>query len=1498
MNIVPKLQANYHPKDATNLSMVRAHNVMLANDGAVITNENDVVRHSFINDKLVKLYGGADKYSIVGVIPCNDELVFIVKNNDLFVNGVGPASIIRYFEKTNIRDERLVVAYGNAKEKGIKYHGGSIDGAFVYNAEGSLILNIAETDGSVDAPMVTINLGNVDNPDIYNDADLPYEQLSIAPEVRFPNIIDIEYLKGSAYKGWYYVYIRFKINTVDYTQWFDFGKPIYIDELSKTSIIKYCYGQDKRLPNDGSLGAKYINNGADNFGECVGCSDFISSTNEICSKTFAIDISLVEMLKEHKYFQLGFVCASKAYTKGFATDDIPNNGDLYTFVFGRDVVREHPYNDFIIDNNNYYNVGNLACFNNRIYIANYKEDIINQERVAEDFNPDDYQVELVPVEFDNNKDIAYSKSMMLIKNVGEASVGQYEHHTRYGISLADVLGINENKSVAIQGNANIVSIDNTQPDGSITPTFDSQHVEIVNIRDVYIIPKMTKFYINGDNVIQSISSKYNFLDSGNLLIDIITEEYDQQGELMGKKEKLIIFTDAVKINVDDEFIDFNPTKYIIQGDVVYNNTNTTFDYRIRKDVLVPGEVYNFYVHYVDKYGHASQGHRLNNNVHWYTENAHDVEVVAIKIPARNNVYAVFPYDGNVVKKIGDKYFGNIDSIVGYYQTANNATTRFEDKLRLTEQQKKEYDYKVHTIIDKFAFYTYADLRWFQIADSTDITTFMPFVNSNGERLFKVPSGKIDSYNNKDIYFTARFAGIIPPSPYIGWYISYEKFEPTKRAQGILTKSDYFTQDYVEAEDDANANITLGKSNTGSASHCFIYSDEFDIADTIQLDCNAISIDAINIWDKEDVKTYDYIQRTNAYEYCWDMNKPQILPSAHIGHFAPIADFALVVGGAALDNRYGLGTALKLKNDLGLFETYNTTSQENNKIRIYKVTAYNLTRNLYISTDKKLIRCSNIVYDDFANQGTTIYGNGYVTYAGVLIYNNDGVVFNDGDNTVYRATGNSRYYPKDITGYRPFTKNISFAAYMQYRIVDTVIHESKCFKNAPDNKVYYIKQDKDKPERANENNRFDFGTFVAPVDSIDLFENRQGSWDDFVLRTNLNFRVDRISVNEFNKTIRRSAVIQDETRANGWRTFPNEAYKNITENKGDITNLVSIGNILLVHTRHSLFMFGGNDTLAAVDKDIKLAQPDIFETTYKEVLTSELGFGGLQDGKAWVLGPYGYVFYNNDFNRIYRFDANKLDNIDEDVLLWLDKYVPTNVRFGDDKQNQRLVISMIIGDQRKETISYNYATGHFISWHSYWFNYAYCTKTNLYMFAGNDDTGSDITIYNFDKTLATYGSSEMNVGVTGQKKTNTSRVDFVVNAQYMSVKYLEYISYKLFKLVEPADGDYTYSPVEGHREPYAGQRLAVYNNLVNTGLIDISVDSEDAKNMFAAYDKPYWELGNWNFNYLRDKVNDEANRNHDDLDSRLYGNYFVISFEWDNVDYSRIEFEDLVYNMVE
>ena len=101
------------------------------------------------------------------------------------------------------------------------------------------------------------------------------------------------------------------------------------------------------------------------------------------------------------------------------------------------------------------------------------------------------------------------------------------------------------------------------------------------------------------------------------------------------------------------------------------------------------------------------------------------------------------------------------------------------------------------------------------------------------------------------------------------------------------------------------------------------------------------------------------------------------------------------------------------------------------------------------------------------------------------------------------------------------------------------------------------------------------------------------------------------------------------------------------------------------------------------------------------------------------------------------------------------------------------------------------------------------------------------------------------------------------------------------------------PVEKELLPFQPKYIQIYNDLVNTG--GIYCDSIDTttgmpKNNVENYQTPYWDLGNWNLSFLRD-IEHYPNGDYENPESRLFGNYFVITFNFGNVD-TLIEFENL------
>lgn len=79
MELVAALNLNKHPKDCENLSLVSASGIKLANDQSCLTNEEGISYIKEIYESLAEHYVDVT-YDIVGIIPCNNEIVIIVSS--------------------------------------------------------------------------------------------------------------------------------------------------------------------------------------------------------------------------------------------------------------------------------------------------------------------------------------------------------------------------------------------------------------------------------------------------------------------------------------------------------------------------------------------------------------------------------------------------------------------------------------------------------------------------------------------------------------------------------------------------------------------------------------------------------------------------------------------------------------------------------------------------------------------------------------------------------------------------------------------------------------------------------------------------------------------------------------------------------------------------------------------------------------------------------------------------------------------------------------------------------------------------------------------------------------------------------------------------------------------------------------------------------------------------------------------------------------------------
>ena len=1443
MNILPQLSLNGHYQTQKSMSMVDANGIRLSKDCNTLETDNliedvsDIIYTISHTNPRVKYPGETLNREIIYILPCNTELIIFVKYD--YVKGEYHDYyyyVFRYKEKTD--NTELII-------KNYNYRGGKLTGTFTYNVDNDLIIAISEYGENLHIPLKVINIDKIINQTIDES------KVSICPEVRIPTINNINYVKGNAYKGWYYFFIRYKIDNTDYTQWYNFGQPIYVDTINNNSIIKYCYPLNiLGAENDY---ANIISLLDENKGLCSGCSDYISDNSDIANESIKFDIidnnndnNNIRYIK----YQIGFIVTNKTYNKGFISNDININDS--TFEVNISNCIEVGVTDFIMDLYNYYNVHKVVNYNNRLYIGNYEEDNVNDSSLQK--IADEVKVELVSENFPIEGYAHYDAAIINKKN---------KTGTQYDF-FSDSVGLRKL---------------------CFTEYFSINKDTVVKL----LVKDTDNLGHIITNIVHTIASEC-FITRQNITTNFPTEIYIEHPPCIGGSNihrsvetTILINSDEYKLENGDYISIFLEDKdhngLIINESKLYNNPSYSFNDRKLSCTLIPNEIYSFYIHFVDKYGHATNGYKLqNNNIYTYKQGDKTNSIIKI------DPYIVAPItfigeDNSTLTYYGVFYikdkiinFDNIDISDNIYEENGIKYVNILDKK--TGNAKIAFD----LIKEKYSIFSNKEFNWSQILTTKNIEAegignFDVYVNKNNDRLFKVPAVKNNVWQTLNIY--PKFSNIEIPDGYIGYYISYEKFESSRRTTGMLTRYDFRNQNKI-------GNTDLNNDNSNKSSKMYYYTDDYDIDDSIKLDYNMMIIDGVNVWDKLDINIIPLCLSPTFYQYVRNLNKANI--EAFGGDLTkkyPINKYKIVVAHSSIDNRIGLGTALELEDSYNLFVNNPHDDGYGNSINnTYRCSFYNYSKDIYTKTDKELIRIGDIKYN--VEPYTIKTGlNGHYTFAGFLVYNNDTVTLDAATNDIKRIDSNEKYYNtsiivdnNDLGNY--YKANIPFAAYIQLLICDTKFHESKHFNNEPKGIVYQVKKATD-----NDTAKFARGCFVEPINTIDLFKNRQTSSDEFYPKISTNYKPELANKIHYTKTIRRSNVIQDESKSIAWRRFPIEAYKNISENKGAITNIIGTGTSLLVHTEHSLFLFDVNNLLSTVDNTIQLTQPDSFEVAYKEIFSSILGYGGLKDEDAYIVGEYGYIWF--DSNNLFQYDYKSTNRgrtepalalLDTDIKEYINRNDITNVRFGEDKANNRLLITLKVNNQFK-CLSYNCMSKSFISFHTYDANEyrIYNTKNNIYFAINRTEN-----VKTFDTTK--FGD------------LNKVNINIIVTDSYNTIKYLNAIKYRFTEETQVANSN---SPVEEMSLiPFSGLTIRAFSNETDTNELNVQIPYTPygtGHNTFMNYTKPYYDRGNWNFNYLFNK-REQSN-------TRIYGNYLMIDFKLkdkNDTNTNNIMIEDVNFNI--
>lgn len=432
------------------------------------------------------------------------------------------------------------------------YSGGEIDGQCFVNLNGDTLLNICEykEDNTLLVPIKTINLNDADR----SDDESFYTQI---PRVNFINLSFLDYYNKSIPNGVYQFFIRYKISKNFYTNWFPASKELYAGTIRRTNT------------SQGPL--QYVD----------------TSIDSVKSFHLSVDKLKFDEALAYQSFQVGFICShdDNMYAKSWKEFDFGVN-DIY-FDCDTEYLEDIDINELLENSYGLFNVKNLTTFKNKLYVSNY---------IETDFNPDlagqiDITINLESKDTADTNDYYYNYPITLetidgvtyLNTIDGKTIDLIVHNTVFNLY-------------------NYFKLDNSIQNQTVSYKGIKLHVERT-AGQTYVQQYKYILQIGHFGAETSYES-----DDLTYILNMIVDEYDHVATngkfysasgVESKPVKLFVIHHTTEILYNFNF-NISTANIVQHVEELKNDTPT----------LMPGQEYDFYVHFVKDTGEYTNGYYI------------------------------------------------------------------------------------------------------------------------------------------------------------------------------------------------------------------------------------------------------------------------------------------------------------------------------------------------------------------------------------------------------------------------------------------------------------------------------------------------------------------------------------------------------------------------------------------------------------------------------------------------------------------------------------------------------------------------------------------------------------------------------------------------------------------------------------------------------------------------------------------------------------------------
>ena len=145
---------------------------------------------------------------------------------------------------------------------------------------------------------------------------------------------------------------------------------------------------------------------------------------------------------------------------------------------------------------------------------------------------------------------------------------------------------------------------------------------------------------------------------------------------------------------------------------------------------------------------------------------------------------------------------------------------------------------------------------------------------------------------------------------------------------------------------------------------------------------------------------------------------------------------------------------------------------------------------------------------------------------------------------------------------------------------------------------------------------------------------------------------------FKTRVQRSAKADNTSLIDNYRVHLAAQFKDLPRNRGDLWKLISLNNLLYLHTEDSLFRTKGKQSLQMSDgTESFVGSGDIFQQDPDEVIQTKFGYGGTQSQWVCMVTKHGYFTMDYRNRRVFMFKDQLYDIGKTGLESWFQDNIP-------------------------------------------------------------------------------------------------------------------------------------------------------------------------------------------------------------------------------------------------